>query len=52
MAAISDPLEMLRAVVNHEGFFGYDPYYGEIRKAVLDRAQAIVDLNKKPKPKR
>ena len=38
-AAISDPVEALRELVEHETFLGYDPYYGDLRAALMEMAE-------------
>lgn len=40
--AIKDPVEMLRVICENEDFFGYDPYYKELRAAMTETAEAIV----------
>ena len=34
--------EMLREIVENESFFGYDPYYAKLRKAMLDNADRVL----------
>ena len=33
---IEDPVKMLECIVENERFFGYDPYYGDLREAMLN----------------
>lgn len=40
--AITDSVEMLRTILQHENFLGYDPYYGDLREALLNAADRIV----------
>jgi hypothetical protein len=37
-AKITDPREALRTIVKHEDFLGYDPYYKDLRAALLAMA--------------
>lgn len=39
---ISSASEMLRIIVDNEQYFGYDPYYSDLRTAMLDRAADII----------
>ena len=39
---ISNPVEMLQCIVDNEEYFGYDPYYKDLREAMLTRAWEIV----------
>jgi hypothetical protein len=40
-AVIKEPREMLRAIVENESFLGYDPYYKDLREALLKQAEKI-----------
>ena len=39
---IDDPKEALRIILENEMFLGYDPYYGELRAAMLNMAERIA----------
>ena len=43
---IEDPVKMLECIVENERFFGYDPYYGDLREAMLNSATRIVEGHK------
>lgn len=43
---INDPREMLKAIVKHETFLGFDPYYRDLREELLANAER---LSRKPK---
>ena len=38
---IVDPYEMLWTIIDNEGFLGYDPYYKDLRAAMIDQAIKI-----------
>ncbi len=40
---ITDPVEMLEALLNNDMFLGYDPYYADLRAALLDQAEQVVE---------
>ena len=40
---ITDPLEMLKVIVDNEQYFGHDQYYNDLRKAMLDQAAKIIE---------
>lgn len=40
---VNDPLEVLKLVSGCEGYFGYDPYYADIRSAVMDAVHRLVE---------
>jgi len=41
--ALADtPEKALRLVLDFEGYFGYDPYYAEIRRAVLEQVEKVL----------
>lgn len=40
---IKDPIEMLKVLVKEEHLLGYDPYYAELRKCLLDQAEKIAN---------
>jgi hypothetical protein len=42
LAKISTPREMLAVIVDNEEFFGYDPYYAGLRKAMLSNAERVL----------
>lgn len=46
---IKDPIKMLKCILENESYFGFDPYYRDIRSAMLDTAAAIVRASKEPK---
>lgn len=37
-----NPYDALEIVVENETFLGYDPYYGDIRKAIINMCASIV----------
>lgn len=39
---ITDPIEMLAAIIHNEKFLGYDRYYVDLRECLLDQAEKIV----------
>jgi hypothetical protein len=39
---IHDPVEALKAIVENEGFMGYDPYYRDLRAALLAMAERVL----------
>jgi hypothetical protein len=39
---ITDPLEMLAAIVAHEDLLGFDKYYARLRAVLLTQAEKIV----------
>lgn len=43
---IEDPHEMLAAIVEHSDFLGYDPYYADLRNALLDNANRLATKEK------
>ena len=38
---ITDPKEALRIIVENEEFFGFDPYYRDLRCAMLKMAERL-----------
>jgi hypothetical protein len=40
--AITDPITMLKELVDNEQYLGYDPYYWDIRMALLRAAERII----------
>jgi hypothetical protein len=40
-ATIKEPREMLRAIVENGDLLGYDPYYKDLREALLKQAEKI-----------
>ena len=38
-AGITDPVQALREIVEHEDFLGFDPYYRDLRAALLEMAE-------------
>jgi len=40
---IKDPVKMLECIVENERFFGFDPYYSDLRGAMINSATRIVD---------
>ena len=45
---ITDPVEMLECVLENEGYYGYDPYYAEMRDAVMLQVKAVLDIKAAP----
>lgn len=43
---ITDPVEMLRVIVENQDFLGYDSYYSDLRKVLLQQAEKIVAARK------
>lgn len=43
IGAITDPIEMLKAILENADFLGYDPYYADHRATLLDQARKIVE---------
>ena len=41
--AITDPKDALRAIIEHEDLLGYDPYFAELRRALLDTAERVAN---------
>ncbi len=39
---IHDPLEALKLIIENESFFGFDPYYRDIRDAVLGVGERVL----------
>ena len=39
---IQTPEEALRVIVENERFLGYDPYYKDLRKAMIEMAERIL----------
>lgn len=44
---ISDPVQMLEAVRDNEQYFGYDPYYKEIRDVIFAQVETVIHNSKK-----
>lgn len=42
---ITDPVDMLKALLEHSGFLGTDPYYRDLNDALLDNAARVVSLH-------
>ncbi len=47
LAKIETCDEMLREIVENEMFFGYDPYYSELRQAMLKNASRVLGRQEK-----
>ena len=45
VASIQDPLELLREIVdaNRQGFLGHDPYYADLKLALMRRAEELAN---------
>lgn len=41
---IQDPMEMLSCILGNEHFLGYDLYYADIRKCILDQAYKVLTM--------
>lgn len=39
---ISDPIKMLRCILDNQDFLGYDPYYSDLRGAMLLQIEKIL----------
>jgi len=44
--AIKDPVKMLEAILKHEDFLGYDPYYKDLRQSLMSNAERVVRESK------
>jgi len=42
IAKIEDPIEMLEAIIENQDFLGYDPYFKDLRQAMLDQVEIII----------
>ncbi len=40
---IEDPREMLKLIVENETFLGFDPYYKDLRNAMISQAEKIIN---------
>lgn len=50
---ITDPREALRTIAENERFLGYDPYYRDIRIALISLAERVGNRRVKcPQPSR
>lgn len=43
---ITNPVKMLRTIVESERFLGYDPYYADLRKTMIEQAEKVVELSR------
>ena len=44
---IRDPYKALAEISEHEDVLGYDPYYADLRKGLLDMAERIAETQPK-----
>ncbi|MBT2325507.1 hypothetical protein J7E62_24545 [Variovorax paradoxus] len=44
---VTDPVEALELIVDNEGYLGYDPYFPDLRKALLDMASRVAANQRK-----
>lgn len=44
---ITNPVTMLKCIVENEGYFGFDPYYRDIRETVLSQAEKVANTTKR-----
>jgi hypothetical protein len=49
-AGVTDPSEALRQLVAHETVLGYDPYYADLKKALLEMAERCSQGRPLPDP--
>lgn len=42
---VTDPAEALRVIVGNEHYLGYDPYYKDIRAALMKLAERLAAPN-------
>ncbi len=43
---VSDPREALKCIVDNEDYLGYDPYYRDLRSAMVDMAKRVATEEK------
>jgi len=43
-----DPVKMLRLIVENEDYLGYDPYYADIRAALISQAGVVAQSATQP----
>lgn len=41
LSKVEDPKEALRILVENENLLGFDPYYGELRRALLNMCERL-----------
>lgn len=46
---ITDPTKALKVIVENEGFFGFDPYYRDLRAVMLKMAERVVNEHSRSK---
>jgi hypothetical protein len=44
---ITDPIDMLAIIVENQDYLGFDPYYADLHKVMIDQAEKIVLLHNK-----
>ena len=42
LSRISTAEEMLATIVDNQEYFGYDPYYSDLRKAMIGNAERVL----------
>lgn len=42
LGTISDPVEMLRIIIENEMYFVYDPYYSDLREGMVRNARRVL----------
>lgn len=45
---VTDPLEMLKIILSNHEYFGYDSYYSDLRRAMLEQVERIVSTHTFP----
>jgi hypothetical protein len=45
---ITDPVEAAQEIVEHEQFLGYDPYYRDLRAALIAMAARVCAKERQP----
>jgi hypothetical protein len=43
---VTDMRQALQILVENEGFYGYDPYYRDIREAIFRMAERVLEDSK------
>ena len=43
---VSDPREALQIIIDNEQFFGFDPYYRDLRDAMVRMGERVLEETK------
>jgi len=43
---VTDPREALQIIIDNEQFFGFDPYYRDLRDAMVNMASRILEATR------